>query len=72
MEVFLQEEQYGMKDMYEMIESNILPAAICAHGADFLDWIESFYDNDGNYTDVGLSEDGLEHLLKYKKNYGLS
>ncbi len=55
--------------MEEIIELNILPPNIASLGADFLDWIESIYDNDGNYNEIGMSKEGLEHIEKYKHKY---
>jgi len=58
--------QNGIKDLDEMEEKNILPSVI-TQNMEFWHWIESFYDNDGNYTEAGLSETGKQFLDDFVK-----
>jgi len=67
---FYEKEQFGVKDIEELIEEGFLPQTVVNLGIDFLEFIESIYDNDGNFTDTGMSEEGTRILQKYTPTYG--
>lgn len=66
---FFDEEQYGVKDVIELINLGIVPGFVASLGVDFLEFVESFYDEDGNYTEEGVSEFGYDLLKKYLPKY---
>ena len=67
-----EEEQFGVKDIEDLDEQGFLPSAVANLGIGFLEFLESFYDNDGNYNDVGLTVDSRKLLERYLKSYGIS
>lgn len=66
---FFCDEQYGIKDIWEMADSGLIPEFVAQLGIDFLEFVESFYDEDGNYTEDGISEIGYDLLKKYIHKY---
>lgn len=61
--------ELGYKDLDLIIEENLLPSKVINLGEGFLNFVEDFYDNNGNYTEFGISEQGDSYLKKYLKKY---
>ena len=61
--------EVGFKDLDSIIEENLLPQKVINLGEGFLNFVEDFYDNSGNYTEFGLSEQGDKYLEKHLVKY---
>lgn len=59
----------GFKDLDSIIEEDLLPKRVIQLGEGFLNFVEDFYDNNGNYTEFGLSEQGKSYLEKHLSKY---
>lgn len=66
---YLDKYEAGEKDIDLLLEEALLPSKVAALGSDFLNFVESFYDNDGNYNETGLTNEGLRLLNKYVSKY---
>lgn len=69
MQRFLEKDIARQKDYDALQDAGLISSAVMDIGFDFMCFADSFYDNDGNYTDDGVSNDGLQVLIRYSKKY---